>query len=207
MAGVMKASGAKTSYQVAKLFDATLEKRFEKYACGSVSPTNTTLSLVEKKFPGTRRVYEKGPGKRVSLWDAMDGAVEHAWGCLVSYDPIFDLMRRRGAGQDARARVLAEKLNIKPVQPDYIEYGKGLQRNAIAAQINESEELKESIGFDELAAVAALWRFSQFVGWCPSIDYLYDGVCRSNVLSDLFEDWKINPKEFIDFMKRHQAEF
>jgi hypothetical protein len=206
MAGVMKASGATSAYQVAKRFDAALEKRFEKYARGSVSPTSTTLNLVEKSFPNTRKIYAEGPGLRVALWRAMGGTLEQAWECVARYDKEFEVMRRCGASQDARARVLSEKLKIRPVAADYLAWSNGLEPNLVARQINESAAIQECINMDALAALIGLWRVSLFVGWCPPMAYLLDGVCKSVVLPALLASWNINTDEFVAFLMTKQEE-
>jgi hypothetical protein len=204
MAGVMKASGATTAYQVAKLFDVGLEKRFEKYARGTVSPTITTLNLVEKRFPNTRRVYDEGPANRVPLWKAMDGPVEAAWECLVRYDPEFERMRQAGASHEARVRLLMEKLKLGPVKADLIAWQKGLEANVLPRQIDQSTGIQQGIGLDELAALIALWRVSLFIGIETVFTlYLLDGVCRSVVTPRLLDPWGIELDEFVDFMNGH----
>ncbi len=207
MAGVMKTSGATSAYQVAKLFDATLEKRFEKYAHGTVSPSISTLRLVDKRFPNTKRIYDDGPAENVPLWQAMDGPVEVAWECLVKYDSDFESMRRVGTPQERRVEIFAEKLNLKPVAADYKDRANGLEPNLIERQINQSADVQRGIGLDELAALIALWRVSMFLGTSslPTL-YLLEGVCNSVVLPALLAPWKIQPAEFVDFLMAHKQQ-
>lgn len=197
----MKASGATNAYQVAKLFDAAQEKRFEKYARGTVSPTITTLKLVEKTFPNTRSVYDEGPANRVPLWKAMDGPVEAAWECLVRFDPEFERMRQAGASHEARVRLFMEKLKLGPVKADLIAWQKGLEANVLPCRICQSTEIQKAIGLDELAALIALWRVSLFIGIeTHFVLYLLEGVCRSVVTLKLLKPWGIELGEFLDFL-------
>ena len=201
LAGVMKASGATNAYQVAKRFDKELQKRFEKYARGAISPTITTLILVEKKFQNTRRVYDEGPADRVPLWKAMDGPVEAAWECLVRYDPEFERMRQGGASHEARVRLLLEKLKLGPVKADLIAWQKGLEANVLPSRIDQSTDIQQGIGLDELAALIAIWRVSLFIGIeTHFVLYLLEGVCRSVVTQKLLEPWGIELGEFLDFL-------
>lgn len=204
MAGVMTASGATNAYQVAKLFDAGQEKRFEKYARGTISPNITTLKLVEQRFPNTRRVYDEGPANRVPLWKAMDGPVEAAWDCLVRYDPEFEKMRKGGASHEARVRRLMEKLKLGPVIADLADWQKGLQANVLPSKIDQSLGIQQGIGLDELAALIALWRVSLFIGIeTHFVLYLLEGVCRSGVTPRLLAPWGIELGEFLDFLNGH----
>lgn len=197
----MKASGATTAYQVGTLFNKELQKRFEKYARGTVSPTITTLILVEKRFPNTRRVYDEGPANRVPLWKAMDGPVEAAWDCLVRYDPEFEKMRKGGASHEARVRRLMEKLKLGPVKADLSDWQKGLEANVLPSQIDQSPGIQQGIGLDELAALIAIWRVSLFIGIeTHFVLYLLEGVCRSVVPQKLLEPWGIELGEFLDFL-------
>lgn len=201
LAGVMKASGATNAYQVAKRFDKELQKRFEKYARGAVSPNITTLNLVEKKFPNTRRVYDEGPENRVPLWKAMEGPVEAAWDCLVRYDQEFERMRQAGASHEARVRRLMEKLKLGPIKADLIAWQKGLEANVLPSRIDQSPSIQQGIGLDELAALIALWRVSRFIGIeTHFVLYLLEGVCRSVVTPKLLEPWGIGLNEFLDFL-------
>lgn len=204
MAGVMKASGATSAYQVAKLFDATLEKRFEKYARGEVSPTSTTLNLVERAFPDTRRVYLEGPAKRVPLWQAMNGSFEATWECLVRYDPEFELWRRAGTGHDHRIAKFMERLGIGPIKADLYDWERGYVPNFLPWQIDQSPSAKNNIGLDELAALIALWRISVFIGIENRFMlYVLDGVERSSVMPGLLKPWGIEPAEVSDFLNGH----
>lgn len=204
MAGVMSASGATSAYQVAKLFNAGLAKRFEKYARGTVSPTITTLNLVEQKFPNTRRVYDEGPANRVPLWKAMDGPVEAAWECLVLYDPEFESMRQVGASHEAKVRIFMEKLKLGPVEADLLAWQKNFEANVLPRQIDQSTSIQQGIGLDEFAALIALWRVSMFIGIETAFMlYLLDGVCRSVVTPKLLDPWGIKPAELVDFLNGH----
>lgn len=204
MAGVMKASGATSAYQVAKLFDATLEKRFEKYARGEVSPTSTTLNLVERAFPNTRQVYLEGPAKRVPLWQAMSGSFEATWECLVRYDPALELMRLAGIGHDHRVSRLMERLGLGPIKADLLAWERGYETNSLPRQIDQSPNVKNNIGLDELAALIALWRISVFIGIQHGYTlYVLDGVQRSSVMPALLKPWGIEPAEVSDFLSGH----
>lgn len=204
MAGVMEASGATSAYQVAKLFDVTLEKRFEKYARGEISPTSTTLNLVERVFPKTRQVYLEGPAKLVPLWQAMNGTFEATWECLVRYDPEFEVMRLIGIGHNHRVSKLMERLGVGPIKADLLAWERGYEPNSLPWQIDQSPNVKNNIGLDELAALIALWRISVFIGIDHKyVLYVLDGVERSSVMPALLKPWGIEPAEVSDFLNGH----
>lgn len=198
MAWVMETSGQTSAYGVAKLFDATQEKRFDKYRRGVVSPNITTLKLAERQFPGTRRIYTEGPTRRVPLWPTMEGTVEEAWRSLVVYDPTFEAMRLIGTEFAARAAYLTETRLGVTAKGDLMAWQKGLAKNAVTLHFDD-QIAKGTLAFtlDDLAAVIALWRTSMFAGAATmELRYFLMGL-YPNVLPQLLKPWQIEATEFI----------
>ena len=202
MAWVMETSGQTSAYGVAKLFDAAQEKRFDKYRRGVVSPNITTLKLVEKRFPGTRRIYTEGPTARVPLWPAIEGTVETAWRSLVIYDARFEAMRLLGTELAARAAYLTERHFGVTVKADLMAWQKGLEKNVVTLHFDD-QIAKGTFAFtlDELAALIALWRTSMFAGGATiELRYFLMGL-YPNVLPRLLAPWHIEAKDFIHHLE------
>lgn len=112
-AGIKATTGLPTAYQIADAFlgPAEEEKRnFDKYQRGVMSPSETTLVLVEKKWPGTRRVYDDEPTLPTGyfpLWKALSGTMEDLWDTvLAGFDPAFEKSRLFGFNQRHRIQRL-----------------------------------------------------------------------------------------------------
>lgn len=116
-AGVKEASGLSTAYQVADAFldEGETEKRnFDKYQRGEMSPSETTLRLVEAKWKGTRKIYDDRPqasGEFFPLWLALSGTMEDLWDVvLTGFDPAFERSRLFGFSQKHRTKRLLSHL-------------------------------------------------------------------------------------------------
>ena len=198
MAAMMAVTDQNSAYGVAKLFDATQEKRFDKYRRGVVSPNITTLKLAERRFPGTRRIFTEGPTRRVPLWPTIEGTVETAWRSLVIYDAKFEAMRLLGTEFAARAAYLTETLLGVTAKGDLMAWQKGLEKNAVTLHFDD-RIAKGTLAFtlDDLAAVIALWRTSMFAGAATlELRYFLMGL-YPNVLPLLLAPWHIKAKDFI----------
>ena len=112
-AGIKATTGLPTAYQIAEAFlgPAEEEKRnFDKYQRGVMSPGETTLVLVEKKWPGTRYIYDDEPTLPTGyfpIWKALSGTMDELWDVvLTGFDPAFEKSRLFGFNQKHRIRRL-----------------------------------------------------------------------------------------------------
>lgn len=159
-AGVKATTALPTAYQIAEAFlgHADEEKRnFDKYQRGVMSPSETTLTLVERKWPGTRRVYDDEPTLPTGyfpVWKALSGTMEELWDIVLSeFDPAFEKSRLFGFNQKHRIqRVLSHMLlpgdkldlNTGPLIADLNHEGMGAFEEPDAGYTSEDFVLEET---------------------------------------------------------------
>ena len=202
-AAIKRCSGATSAYSVGNLFNAVVDKRFDKYVRGVMSPNAKTLKDVYKKFPCTRAVYEIGPDSQngnAPLWIALAGSMEKVWEILVRFDPELEKMRQAGAPIATRVQrikyavvprdtVLPGGYAVDRYPMDYIAWSKGLELNILARLY---EEGAFTVSMDQLVAVIAMWRLTMFIGDSTmEMSYLMAGL-MPKALKDLLGPYDVD---------------
>lgn len=195
-------SGAKTSYEIAKMFGVTLEKRFEKYARNAVAPNCTTRVLVGRRFPGTQEIFDIGPVSvkgPVPLWKALGGSVEEISDLLITYYPQFEVMRFMGTPHETRVKRLRQSIvpdatrlpdgtKASEYPHDFTAASNGIEPNVIAMLYRENQI---TVSLEQLTATIAMWRMSMFIGDSTlPMSYLRSGI-TGDALNDLLGTYGI----------------
>lgn len=180
--------GLSTAYEMDDFFGSGTDRNWYKYRAGTRVPTPATLAAVEKRCPGSRYVFEKGPGG-VMLWEALAGPHTKLWRVIDVTFPEYQDARNKGVlGIMQYANFFDRQLLPEKYKSgmDFIEHAKGLQRNAVYLAYSRDEvEITPEI----VASVIAFWRLCSLVMFnMVNADYLLTGVMEALFHGEVFGD-------------------
>lgn len=188
---------AKLSMSLERQFkgDAALSAReFKQYAHGQSTPSDDTVTEVEKFLPGTLAVFCLGPqdgGKALAFWLALGGDPECVQIVIETFDPqrIGPMMAESAPFYD----IMMEIVGHLGVPEDEILEGmlKGFpadETNVVAAAYLNGTA---SISLRLLVALIAVWRRSiEINSEVPFMGYVMFGLMHKAIY-DLLEPWGI----------------
>jgi hypothetical protein len=166
----------KTAYEMDAKFGTGTDRHWYKYRAGTRVPTAATLAAVERVCPGSRAVFDQGPGG-VKLWQALAAPHSELWELIDLSIPEFQEQRKCGLiGIAQYAHEFDRRLIPQQYKStlDFIAHATGLQKNAIyLAHAEEEISLTPEI----VVSVIAFWRLCSLVLFnMLSADYLLSGV-------------------------------
>ncbi|MCB5207713.1 hypothetical protein [Methylovorus mays] len=175
-----------TAYEMDAEFGTGTDRHWYKYRAGTRVPTKATLAAVERVCPGSRSVFDQGPGG-VRLWQALASPHIELWDLIDLSFPKLQELRRVGLAGIAQYAIEFERRLIPQQYKsklDYIDHAKGLQRNAIyLAHTTEEISLTPEIA----VSVIAFWRLCSLVLFnMLSADYLLSGVMAAMSHGEIF---------------------
>jgi len=162
-----------------------LNMHWYKYRSGARMPTIGSRAAIERRCPGSRQVFEVGPGG-VLLWDALDAPHAKLWKVIDITFPEYKEQRRIGMGLMQYKQFFNKLLLPADYHHglDYIAHAKGLQRNAVQMAFSKGEI---SITPSIVASVIAYWRLSSLVMFdMYHADYLLCGVILALKNGEIF---------------------
>lgn len=214
---VMFRAGFKTQYQFEQVWDQRslalpLDQqrsapRLDRLKDGvEMSPSAETLAAVERYFPGTRHVYDTGPGQH-PLWNVLEGSVEDAGALLRRVITAFDHLSHQPPLTIYASTVFSVYFPEPLDGVDFMQWHLGKERNVIAERLAPkivtleyplADNACAGFSVDDMVVMLAAHRVSLFVGVMPPLSSycLYGAV---EVLYQLLLPWGI-AQQTIDYI-------
>lgn len=214
---VMFRAGFKTQYQFEQVWDQRSlalpseeqrsAPRLDRLKDGEeMSPSAETLAAVERYFPGTRHVYDTGPGQ-YPLWEVLEGSVERAGALLRRHITAFDHLSHQPPLTIYAETVFSVYFSESLAGVDFVQWYTGKERNVITELLAPHiVTLEHPLGdnacagfsVDDMVVILAAHRVCLFVGVMPPLStYCLYGAVK--VLYQLLLPWGI-AQQTIDYI-------